>query len=290
MTWPGCPARDPWELRLQRAALAVLVMAGFSAQRPFTAQPFPVGIARYIDFSFFANEAVRPWLTVGLVLSLTLYVLGQALPLAIGVMLSLWVGAGALANSQGALSHYTQLVALVLLGQLVAYVQWCWMKRRGMTPTTSGVVNAHDLAVYYTLQVMAAAYILSGLMKIVLSEGQWLARVPFIASDVLKTHGQVYASTLRAGVIARGDANAAFILTHPNLMRTLLASGALIELTAWVALLGRRSAFVVGVGLLAMHAAIDYLMLIGFAENQGLLLIYFVNVPFLVIAAARRIP
>ena len=287
MTWPRCRSHDPGALRLQRLALAALVYVRFSALRPYSEQPFPVGIARYVDFSFLANDVVAWWLKAGLVLSLVLYVIGRAMPLAVGYMLFLWVAAGALANSQGALSHYTQLVAMVLIGQLIAYAQW-WAMDRTSGRAPQGM-NAHDLALYYTQQVIAAAYVLAGISKIVLSRGRWIAQVPFMASDVLKTHGQSFASTLAGGVIERGDAIAAFILAHPDLMRALLGCGLLFELAAPAALLGRTPAFLIGIGLLTMHAVIGQLMLIRFPENQVLLLIYFIDVPFLLVAAWRRL-
>ena len=93
---------------------------------------------------------------------------------------------------------------------------------------------------------------------------------------------------LAHAIITPGDAIASVILAHPNLTRVLLGFGGLLELSAGVALLGRRSAFAVGIGLLAMHWAIAELMLIEFPENEALLAIYFVNVPFLVVIGARR--
>ena len=274
------PPRDPWELRLQRVALAATVYVGFHAQPRFSEQPFPLGVSTLIDFSCLARPAAAAWVEWALLASIVLYIAGRAMVLATGVMLAAWVAAGALASSQGALGHKTQLLAMVLIGQLFAYVQ---------ASRARGANGAHGLAVYYSQEVIAAGYILAGLTKIVLSRGRWIEQIPLVVTEIAKTHGQTYYSTLQQGVIERGDAIATVILAHPNLTRVLFGCGGLLEISAGVALLGRRSAFAVGIGLLAMHWAIAELMLIEFPENEALLAIYFVNVPFLLVIGVRRL-
>ncbi len=210
---------------------------------------------------------------------LAFYVLGWAMPLAVAVMTMLYIGAGALAYSQGSLQHHTQLLALVLLAQLVAYVQAAVTGRPPM--------RGHALATHYSLEVVAAGYVLTGLMKIVLSGGKWLAQVPMVAIDVAKSHGQVYCTTGDPAWIARGDVIGTAILTYPNVTRTLFAPAMLFELAAGFAVFGRAAAAVIGLGLVAMHRGIDVIMAIRFWENEVLLLIYFVNVPYLLVRAAR---
>jgi hypothetical protein len=173
------------------------------------------------------------------------------------------------------------LLALVLLAQLVAYVQ------SAVAPRTAS--NAHAVATHYSLEVIAAAYVLSGLMKIVLSGGKWLDQVPMVAIDIAKAHGQLYCTTGESGLLARADAIGATILSHPNATRTLFAPAVLFELAAGAAVFGRTVALLVGVCLVAMHRGIDALMAIRFWENEALLLIYFVDVPYLLVRAARAV-
>jgi len=285
--WPRPLARDPWELRLQRLALAALVVVRFYAMRRFTEQSDPVGIARWIDFSFLGQPAAEPWVTALLLLCAAFYAAGRMVPLALAGLVALWVGAGALAYSQGGLEHHTQLLGMVMLAQLLAHGTAWWARRRG--GRVGDRIGADDLAVDYTLQVIAAAYLLAGLSKIWLSHGEWLAQAPLIAIDVAKKHGQAFCSTLDAGMIGRGDAIAAAVLAHPGLTRVFLGSALLLELAAPVALLGRLAAFALGAGWLVMHAAVATLMLINFHENEGLLLIYLVNVPYLLVRVARAV-
>ena len=97
MTLDGWRRRDPWELVLQRVAFAALVYAAFHAQPPFSEQPFPVGIATWMDFTFLADPSIRPWIDLALVVALAAYVAGRAMPVVTAVMAALYVAAGALA-------------------------------------------------------------------------------------------------------------------------------------------------------------------------------------------------
>lgn len=279
MTAAWWTRRDPAELCVQRVALALLVYASFRALPRFSAQPFPVGIANWVDFTFLANPRAALWAEVGLLVALGCYVVGRAMPLAVAVMTALYTGAGALAYSQGALQHHTQLLALVLLAQLVAYVQ--------ATVTARPPRMGHALATQYSLEVIAASYVLSGLMKIVLSGGRWLEQVPMVAIDIAKAHGQLSCTTGEPGLVARADAIGAAIVASPNLTRTLFAPAVLFELAAGTAVFGRTLAAIVGLCLVGLHRSIDVIMAIRFWENEALLVIYFVNVPYLLVRTAR---
>ncbi|MGH7785348.1 MAG: hypothetical protein ACRERC_00685 [Candidatus Binatia bacterium] len=267
--------RDPWELRLQRAALAALVYASFRAEPRFSAQPFPVGIAGWVDFSFLSAPAAWPWTDIALLAALACYVAGRAMPMATAAMAGLYIGAGALAYSQGSLQHRTQLLGLVLLGQFGAYVLAALRRR----PAASG----DALATLFSVEIIAAAYVLAGLMKVALSRGQWLAQVPMVVIDIAKAHGQAACTTGDTGLVARADGIAGTILAHPNLTRVLFAPAVLFELAAGLAPFGRMAAAIAGLCLLAMHRGIDTIMGLRFWEHEVLLLIYFVNAPYLLL-------
>jgi len=281
MTADWWTRRDAWELRLQRVALALLVYAAFDAEPRYLGQPYPVGIAAWIDFSFLGDRTAAVWAELALIAALACYVAGRAMPFAVAVMAFLYIGAGALAYSQGMLEHHTQLLGMVLLAQLLAYVQ------AGLRP--SATANRHALATHYSVEVIAAAYVLAGLMKIVLSRGQWLAEAPMIVTDIAKAHGQEFCSSGDLAWLTRADFIAGLILAHPYVTRALLAPAVVFELGAAAAVLGRTSAMIVGLGLFAMHRGIDTMMAIRFPQNEALVLIYFVNAPYLLVRLWRAV-
>jgi hypothetical protein len=280
MTLDWWRRRDPWELVLQRIAFAALVYAAFHAQLPFSEQPFPVGIATWMDFTFLADPSIRPWVDVALVVALAAYVAGRAMPVATGVMAALYIAAGALAYSQGMLEHHTQLLALVLLAQCLAYVQ--------ASVATRWTADRHALASHYTIEVIAAAYVMTGLLKVMLSHGEWVAQLPMVATDVAKAHGQEFCTTGEPWLLSRAEWVTGVILTYPNLTRALMAPALFFELAAPAAVLGRVFAMGIGLGLFVMHRGIDSVMAIRFLENEALVLIYLVNVPYLAVRLWRR--
>jgi hypothetical protein len=79
------------------------------------------------------------------------------------------------------------------------------------------------------------------------------------------------------------------IVEHPNLTRLAFTPGLLLELGALLALTGRRAACAVGLGLLAMHLLAREVMELGFVAHEWLLVIFFINVPWLVCAAWRQL-
>ena len=285
VSWWEPPTREPWELHLQRLGLALLLAWRFPLIPRYSAQPFPAGVARLVDFSFLGDQTLNAWVYGAFAAALVLYVLGRAMLLAVGTLLVLWVGAGALSNSQGSLAHDTQLVGMVLLAQWLAYARGAWAVWRGGVRAQA----IDELAVDYSQQVIVASYLLAGMMKVVLSRGRWIEQVPYVASDIVKTHGQRFADGLDAALLARGERFATFALTHTIIMRLMLGSALLLELCSPLALLGRRAALVFGLALIGMHRGIEYVMMIRFYEHEVLLLLYFVNLPYWLVWAGRRI-
>ena len=74
------------------------------------------------------------------------------------------------------------------------------------------------------------------------------------------------------------------MLHHPKLTALVFNSGFVIEALIVLAVGTRRMAFVFGVLAILMHRGIHYLMGLEFHQNETMLVVFFVNVPFLVAA------
>lgn len=274
---------DPVELLLQRVALALVVFLGLIRLEVFNSQPSPIGLAWRFDLTFIHDPALTPWFTAALLLSLLLYIWGRATLLALSYLLAYWVVVHTLSHSQGAIGHGTNLVGLVLLalwsGHGTALVYR--LLRQPLRPGTD--LNAHDLANYFTMQVIAAAYIVAGISKLILSKGTWIDQLPNIAVAVQRNHDQRYYNDLTPGLMEKGRFLADLIAQHPTATRLLFSGGLLVELLAFLALLNRRAAFLVGVSLYVMHVLIEQTMALNFYRNKWILLIYFINLPFIAV-------
>jgi hypothetical protein len=277
------------ELFSLRALFALVIYARFPQADRYIEQPHPNGLAHVFDFTFLNAPGISEALQIGYVLALALYATGYALPWAIAYLLFTTVSAGTLSNSQGAISHSHQIIPLVLLGQLIAYCYCAWFEvRRRPLPLSPGL-NAHDLSIYFAQQMVVSVYVAAGLTKLIRSQGRWIIDLPNIAVEIVKTHAQRYHDRLAPELLESGERIAGLILEYPNATRLLLSGGLVLELCAFLALGGRRLAFCVGVLLIAMHEMVELVMKLSFETNQLVILLFLVNVPFLIERGGRKI-
>lgn len=275
------------EWLLMRIAFAAVVGWRFLGQEFFADQPFPNGLAHLFDLSAIAASPFEALARGALALALVSYALGVALPWATAVIFVLILWIGTLANSQGAISHSNQILSLVLLGQLAAHLRFA-LPRLSWSGLQAPVgIRVQDLAVHYSQQMVVGVYVTAGITKILRSRGRWILDLPDISVEIVKTHAQAFHDHLQPGLIERGEQIANLVLAHPQLARFVLSGGLFLELGAFVALRGRREAFIVGALLIAMHRSIEFTMLLRFTANQLVVLIFLVNLPFLIVRALQ---
>lgn len=286
-----------WELLLQRFFFSILVIKTCTSIRNFYSQPKPNGLANYLDLTFLAAPYISTILKVLLFIFAAFYIWGRLMPISVGYMFFYLVALGTLKNSQGAIGHGTQIVALVLLGQFCAYC-WCsFLKFRKQSLKTKDNLTHHNLAVDFTQQAIAAAYVVAGIMKLInppfiwrmglpIPAG-WIRDLPFVAVEIIKTHSQQYYNTLSAETLERGNIIANWIISHPNLTRIVFSGGLFLELFAFLLLLNRKWSFFIGLSLILMHWGIFEIMQLKFNNNIYVLLIYTVNVPFLILSVNK---
>lgn len=269
-----------WELFGMRVIFAWLVWTMLPASVPWTTQPVPNGLARVIDLTFLADNAVYEPLRWAALAALVVYAVGLVPLLSLGGATSLIIMVGTLENSQGAIGHHLQLVCLVAGGQWLAYAASLghWWR-----PTT----EAHRRAVQTAKLVIVAAYVASACVKLIASGGLWVWQLPDISLQLIKTHANVYYDTLQPQSIWASETLPRLIVAHPNLTRLFFLPGLLLELFAFLALCGRRAGFAIAAGLLAMHLLIRVVMQLSFSAHEWLLLIFFLNPPYLVYLAGR---
>ena len=286
-----------WELLLQRFFFSFLVIKVCTSITIFSSQPEPNGLANYIDLTFLADPYISIILKVLLFLFAACYIYGRLMPISVGYMLLYLVLLGTLLNSQGAITHGTQIIALVLLGQFCAYC-WCsFLKLRKQPLDIKSNLTNHDLAVYFTQQAIAAAYVVAGIMKLINPSfvwrmglpipAGWIRDLPLIAVGIIKTHSQQYYSNLSAETLERGNIIANWIISHPNLTRIIFSGGLFLELLAFLILLNRTWSFLIGLSLILMHWGILEVMQLKFDNNIYVLLIYTVNLPFLILSVNK---
>lgn len=253
-------------------------------------QPYPTGLANYIDLTFFADPQVYQicyYLLCGALLS---YSLGLLLPLALPAAACIHIGMITLHNSQGATHHSFQLVSLILLAQWV--VCWIpWVRRLFGRPPLKlpEGLKWRDYMAWYSLQVIAAAYVIAGVIKLINTDGRWIIDSPNLAVQMMKTNAQNYYNWLQTDAVYEQRATVAqFMIDNPNVTRLFLGTGLLIELLAFLLLVNRMWALVMGIFILALHWGIDMTMGLTFKYQMAVVAVFLINVPFWVGWLGRR--
>ncbi len=220
----------------------------------YHAQPFAMGLCRYVDCSqiaFFPLNAL-----VGLVLFILAicYLLEKQMLLSTFGLFLISMLVLSLDESNGNPAE-NGIITMLFFAQFAAYL-------------IHALVSDSNLSghrVNFSLQIVAAVYVLSGLSKVIHSGLYWFTYdAPRFTLEIMRVYYSQYASAGAEHFISKGYAFANFLLAHPLLLQTLLLGALLLELGSFLILINRRVAFVYGMLLLLLHAGIYWAMHITF--------------------------
>lgn len=275
---------------VMRAAFAVLAFVNIKWETaPYTEQKFPNGIARFVDLTWLGQHPPGDFIQYVVMAFLVLYVVG--LFPALGLLPTAFFATviGTLLNSQGAINHSWQMVTMMGLAQLFVYA---WPRRtdmgRNWTVLARPDLQRHRQAVFAVVTVIAASYVVCGVVKVVNSDGLWIQKAPLLAVQLLKTHYSHFYDTLELPPQWLQDVTA-FLLEYPWVGRIVFGAGLVIELLGFVILINRRWAFIGGVAIIALHLSISRLMNLNFEAHMIAVLIYCVNLPGLIRMVRRSV-
>ncbi len=246
----------------------------------------PTGIAHIIDLSWLSKAGPARTLHWVFVVSLLAYALVpfRLLRFAVLPVFAIHLIVFTYNNSQGSTHHGYQIQTQCLLAQTLLLwwpsIHWLAGRARLRLPSLPGSPDLRSLWVYYTQLTIAAAYVIAGFTKIARSGLGWIADSPLICVQVVKTHTQNYYNWLDPQFAGRGVPVAEWIAAHPWLTRGMLTSGLLLELFAFVCLLGRGWAAALGAAMIGLHVSISLVMHLHFPQNEQVCLIFLVNLPF----------
>ncbi len=291
---------DAPEWFFMRVGLAGIVWMLFPLTL-FPNQPNPNGLARLgMDFTWLNDPAkmqICSWLLIGAII---LYVANRFLWLALPMMTGLMIATGTLTNSQSAeVSHHSQPVTLILLVQTIWLFVAMIRRARGKPATDDdpdpsiriiATKRWFTLAVYFSVQTLCAAYMVSVVSKMVLSDGEWVKNsanfpIQLVKNDLADHYNVVNGPKQDKESTFQDNAQKTaqkFFIDYPNIGRAMLASGMLLEAFCFLALLSRWISCIYGVMLIIFHEIISLVMGLTFTYNMLLLTVFFVGVPWLI--------
>ena len=288
-----------WEMVAMRILFALVLLAAFPRRVPKAEAGKEVGLAHWVSLDWLAQPGVLDVCRWILLVALMVYVGGRLMAFALPVVAFLTIAPATLANSQGADHHHLQVLGLAVLVQ-VAWIGWRAVRRgEWWAPGRRTQV----LNVFYTQQVIVATYLTTALWKLWKTQFGWIRESKYFPVQLVKTRDAHYYNKLEHG---GGDSSGwsagidawfakvtpqleTFLFAHPNLCRLVIGSGLLLELFAFLALIGRKSRVFYGGLLVMFHLIIGRVMNLNFEYNIYLLLIFFVNLPWLGMLVWRKV-
>ena len=279
-----------WEMTLMRIAFAVMVWQSIPIFFYQTSLPHPTGMAHFVDLRFLTNPDILGVLRGALAVALLFYVAGLFVFLSLGFMTFLLVACGSFDNSQGAINHSFQPLALAALAQWVVAGFFAIRERmagkRAFFPFAA--CETHRYLVHAAKVALVSCYVTSAFTKLERSDGEWINRTPNLAVAIAKTNAKSY---LNAFEPTQHWARTAptLIMDHPNLTRVFFGFGLALEMLSFLALLGRWPAAAIGASIIAMHHMISQVMDLHFAIFEKLAFIFLVNAPWLAVWAFLKL-
>ena len=281
------PRYETLERLVMRALFALVVWLHIPRSLAHIEITAPHGVGRLLDLRFLLDPQVFAIAQYAMWIALLLYVARVGWSIVLPYLTVLSVLVGTLSNSRGGIGHNLQIVSLVLCAQTAAHF-WSVFRQRAAAGASDSRA-AEDRVIWWSQQAIVATYFVSGLTKLIRSSGMWIFESPLIAAQIVKSNEQFYYNRLEAPPDQFGATIAEWMAHHPFVVGAVLSIGLLLELTAPLALVGRRAALGYGVGLLLFHVTVHRVMKLDFAFNSYLLWIYLVNVPFWVLLVVRAI-
>ena len=280
------PSARPWwqpvvfdygrpELLVMRLLFAVLAIDMIKWKTgAFTTQKFPHGIAHFVNLTWLAQHPPGLFWQGLTIVGLLLYVAGWLPVLGLLPALFFAVTIGTLVTSQSQnVNHTWQLVTMILLAQFLVYA---WPRKR--SDLVRPDIDVHRLATYASTVIIAASYVVCGIVKLANSHFQWIQKVPNLSLQLLKSNWAGYYDTLHQPPEWLAKAAQA-IVDYPNVARVFFGTGLLIELAGFVILISRRWAFFGGLAIIALHLSISKVMDLHFEYHMAAVLIFLVNLP-----------
>jgi hypothetical protein len=279
-----------WEMTLMRIAFAVMVWQSVPSFYYQTALPHPNGIALFVDLSFLMNPEILGILRGVLAVALLFYAAGLFPFLSLCVMTFLLAACGSLENSQGAINHSFQPLALIALAQWAVAGVFALRDRlvRKAAFFPLATAETQRLLIHAAKVALVSCYVTSAFTKWERSGGQWIQRTPNLAVAIAKTNAKSYLNAFEPTSHWAKTAPA-LIVDYPLLTRIFFGFGFALELFSFLALLGRWPAVVIGGSMIVMHHMIAEVMGLHFAIFEKLALIFLINAPWLAALAIGKI-
>jgi hypothetical protein len=230
----------------------------------------PDGICKFFNCSPLLQGPLSTAVLWMAVILAVLYIWGKFLP---GVTLLLVI-AGTLVFSADKFEYHHRygLFTLIFLVQFIAFLRYHFA-----SPACKKATPFRNLAMFYSVQIVATAYVIAGLSKLRISGLHWVTGASNTSVRVIRECNLHALATGNFEIAQTGRAIARFMLHYPHITAVIFAFALGVELCTFVAMFGRKYARYYAVLLLLIHAGFFLLFNIIITSFLVVLTAYFVN-------------
>lgn len=228
--------------------------------------PYPNGLCELLNCNLAFVPAIRLVLACGIALAFVLYLLEKKMLCATLLLFALSILVYSIEESNG-LRDRRGIQSMIFLAQFLAY----FLQKTGKD------ANVERNRIQFTLQFIAAAYLLAALSKLNTSGLSWITDAPYVALQVIKSFDYAYFDTGLHQPLLKGTSMATFITHNPLLIEVIFGTALVLELCSFILLFRKTVAFAYALLLLCMHIGILLVMDIFFPTISVPLVIIIIN-------------
>ncbi|MDW8417807.1 MAG: hypothetical protein RML37_00210 [Chitinophagales bacterium] len=239
---------------------------------------YPEGIFRFVPMSF----SLPVWMKVLASIIINgcgvLYVLNRNMKLVVTVLAVLSFFVVSYHEANGIYARATILTA-ICIGQAIAFYQ---NERNYPNSVAYKAIN-------YSVQMIAAGYVLAGISKIYESGLGWFLDVEGFCLQIMKNFYFLYADTGNSEYLNYAQSIYNIFSNYPWVPAAMLFAALLLELFCFVVVYMPKLTVWWGIGLLLMHLGIAVLMGIGISVIAFPMVIFFINPVYYIIRGIKKL-
>jgi hypothetical protein len=248
----------------------VFIIVDIRALHP---EPCDIGICHFFNCLFFTTQPVS-YLVIGISVLLTgMYLFEKRMVLTTFLMSLTGCIVFSVATANGN-DMRMEVVTIVLIAQCIAFIQY-----RYAGSAFKDATPARNLAMLYSIQVVAACYVIAAISKLHITGIGWVAQAPNIAIRVIKASSSRALDYNFPAVMHTGQRVAEAIIRHPFIIQMAFGFSLVVEFFAFSALASRSFCRKYSYLILIMHLFILLFMDILIPAFVVMVIAYMLNLP-----------
>ncbi|MES2622490.1 MAG: hypothetical protein V4615_16685 [Bacteroidota bacterium] len=148
-------------------------------------------------------------------------------------------------------SGRTEIMSMLFIIQFIAYLRYSLAGKQFKKQTT-----AYNVAMMYSIQIIAAAYIISGISKLSESGIAWVTEAQNISVRIIRSYASRAIDIEDSNLEQKGRNLAAFVLQNQALIKIGFAGVLFAEIFAFIAMFGKKYTHYYLIIILLLHGGI----------------------------------